>query len=79
VVNLATDIRSTRAFRFPRPAVEAPQRVGQGVIATLHDLLGGALSEAELTSASVSSPSVPADPVDGPNLLTLGTLGVYSL
>lgn len=75
----STDVRYTRAARFPRPSVEASTRVGSTIVSTLQDLLGGALADAELTSASVTTPSVPADPVSGPNLLTVGTVGIYSL
>lgn len=79
VVNLTTDIRGTRAARFPRPNTESQQRVGQGLISRLEDVLGGLLDVAELTGVSVSTPSLPTDITTGPRLLTLGKVGIYAI
>lgn len=75
----STDLRFTRAARYPRPSSEAVARVGSPVITRLQELLGGSLADAELTSATPSTPSVAVDPTNGPQLLTLGKVGIYSL
>jgi hypothetical protein len=79
VVNLTTDERGSRAYRNPVPAEESPARAGSSVTSYLADALGSALADALLASISASTPSLPSDPVDGPRLLVLGTLGVYAL
>lgn len=77
LVNLQTDPRAYRAFRFPKPSEGSPQRVGQGIVTTILDVLGGAASDAELVQASILFPALPSAVTDGPNLLTLGHLGCY--
>lgn len=77
VVNLATDVRSHRAFRYPRTNEGYPQKVGQGIITVLLEELGGVASDAELVAATVTSPALPVNVTDGPRLLTLNQVGVY--
>jgi hypothetical protein len=74
------DPRFVRAARFPRPDAEYSIRAGQSVIARLDDQLGGALSDAELEYITQNTPPTPAevDIVTGPNILTLGKVGIYS-
>ncbi len=79
VINLTTDDRAVRAFRNPQPSEEAPARAGQGILQYLSDALGAPVSDAALASISLSTPSLPTDPVNGPRLLTLGRFAVYSL
>lgn len=79
LVDLATDTRAHRAFRFPEPAEVFPQRAGTFLLAQLEDALGAALPDATLESISTSLPAVAADPVDPPNLLVAGKVGVYPL
>lgn len=79
LVELATDTRAYRAFRFPKPSEGAPQRVGQGMVTVVLDVLGGAASDAELVQSTVSVPVVPAAVTDGPNLITLGQVGCYDI
>lgn len=79
VVDLASDPRAVTAFRRPPPNEEYPQRAGQSIITFWFDALGSALADATVDSASPSTPTVPADPIDGPELLVLGKLGVYPL
>ena len=79
VVDLSTDERSSRAYRNPMPNEEAPQRAGYGAITTIAEALGSPISDAELVSFSVSAPPVPADPIDGPNLIVPGNFSVYVL
>ncbi len=77
LIDLVNDTRKHRAFRYPKPSEGAPQKVGQGIVTTLLDVLGGAASDAELVQASVTTPALPALITSGPNLLTLGQLGCY--
>jgi hypothetical protein len=74
------DPRYVRAARFPRPDQEYPIRAGQGVIARLDDQLGGALADAELQYISQNAPTLPSEYeiIAGPNILTLGRVGIYS-
>ena len=79
VINLSTDVRAHRAFRFPEPYEEWPQTAGSTVVTYLHDSLGVALASAEMISMSVTSPTVATYPEDGPFLITLGNLAIYAL
>ena len=45
----------------------------------LREGLGASLADSALASISDSVPDVPADPIDGPNMLTLGKFAVYDL
>lgn len=78
VVDLDTDDRAHRAYRFPEPHEELPYRAGSTVTTRLGDVLGLALADSELISATVTTPSVPATPLDGPSQVTLGKVAVYS-
>ncbi len=77
LVDLTTDPRGYRAFRYPKPVESAPQKVGQGIVTTILDVLGGAASDAELVHATVTTPAVPVSITAGPSMLTLGHLGCY--
>lgn len=79
VLNLATDERGSRAFRQPPPNEEYPQRAGQGLVSYLAEALGGTATDETLASLTVTSPSVPSDPVLGPRLLVVGKVSVYPL
>jgi hypothetical protein len=79
IINLSTDERSGRAFRNPIPSEEYPQRAGQGVLSFVGEALGTPVADSQLLSASPSTPTVPADPIDGPSLLVAGKLAVYHL
>lgn len=79
VIDLETDTRAHRAFRFPEPFEEWPQIAGSVIATTLQDALGAALASADLISMSSTSPTVPSDPIGGPSLITLGKLAVYSV
>lgn len=54
-------------------------RAGQSIISDVAETLGSALADATLDNISVSLPTVPADPLDGPELLVLGKLAIYPL
>lgn len=79
LVDLATDPRAHRAFRHPEPSETFPQRAGTFLLSWLGDALGAALADATLESISTSTPAVAADPVDPPNLLVAGRVGIYPL
>lgn len=79
LVDLSVDLRAHRAFRFPPPNEEFPQRAGTGVISRLQDALGASLADATLDEVSQSLPTLPADPVDEPNMLVADDLGIYPL
>lgn len=74
------DPRFVRAARYPRPEQEYSIRAGQSVIARLDDQLGGALADAELQYITQNTPPIPSELeiVTGPNILTLGNVGIYS-
>ena len=78
VVDLDDDDRAHRAYRFPEPHEELPYRAGSTVTTRLGDVLGLALADSELISASVTTPSVPATPIEGPSQVTLGKVAVYA-
>lgn len=78
VLDLDTDPRGARAFRHPKPTETYPSRAGQSMIGTITEALGAAVADATVSGISVSSPPLPVDPVDGPGLVVLGDLGVYS-
>lgn len=79
VVNLSTDVRSVSAFRRPPPSEEFPARAGQSIITDVAEALGSALADALLDQITVTQPTVPSDPADGPELIVLGKLAVYPL
>lgn len=77
VVNLATDVRGHRAFRWPRTSEAYPQKAGQGIVSLLIEQLGGVASDAELVQASMTAPALPANMTNGPHMLTVQHVGVY--
>lgn len=79
VSSSSTDSRRSRAYRFPKPNEEYPQRAGTNILTFLQDALGAGLSDSIVQANSVSTPSLPTDPVDGPNMIVAGKIGVYSL
>jgi hypothetical protein len=79
VIDLENDERSVRAYRNPVTSEEYPSRAGQSALTYLADALGSPLSDATLASISLSNPSMPDDPIDGPNLIVAGKFAVYHL
>ena len=77
LVDLTTDTRGYRAYRYPKPVEASPQKVGQGIVTVILDVLGGAASDAELVNATQTAPAIPTAITLGPNMLTLGHLGCY--
>ena len=79
VVNLTTSVLAHRAFRYPEPQEQFPQRCGSSVIGFLQDAFGATLSDGQVESVTLALPAVPADPISGPNLIVAGKVGCYSL
>ena len=79
VIDLDTNPLAQRAFRFPKPTEEAPNRAGQVIVSVIVEALGAAAADALLSSITVSTPSLPSDTIDGPGLITVNEAGVYSL
>jgi len=79
VVDLTTDPRGARAFRYPAPSQQYPSRAGEAVITSLLEALGGVAPDISLPYISRNTPDLPGDIVDGPNIVTLGEVGVYPL
>lgn len=68
-----------RAYRYPLPTEEYPFRVGNSVLNSLSEALFPLVSDSTLAFQSQTSPAVPVDPTLGPNMLTLGGIGIYPL
>jgi hypothetical protein len=79
LVDLATSTLAHRAYRWPPPDEEWPQRAGSSILGYLRDALDAASTDEDLSAVSSALPTVPADPADGPALLTLQHFGVYPL
>ena len=76
----ALDERYSRAYRNPVPNEEKPQRAGQSIVSTITEALGAPVGDAQLAAPmTVTTPSVPADPVSGPNLIVAGKFAAYHL
>jgi len=61
------------------PNEEFPARAGQSIVSAISEALGSPLGDAQLASISVSTPSLPSDPVLGPNLIVAGMFAAYHL
>lgn len=72
------DDRAGFAFRWPKPNEEDPALAGTGIGSFLQDALGPSLANVGIESISVTSPPIPDDPADGPGLIVLGKMAVYS-
>ena len=79
VVDVSVSPLAHRAFRWPPPDEEWPQRAGNGILSYLRDTLGAASTDENLTAITTSTPTVPSDPSVGPDLITLRHLGIYPL
>lgn len=79
VLDLTTSTLAVRAFRRPVPGEEHPSRAGQSVVTFIADALGASAADATLASITVTTPSLPSDPVLGPRRVTLGKFAVYEL
>lgn len=79
VSTTSVDPRAARAFRFPQPSDEYPQRAGAGVLTFLQDALGSSYTDGVLESVSVATPTLPTDPVLGPRMLVPGKVSLSAL
>jgi hypothetical protein len=79
LIDLDTSSLAVRAFRRPSPDEERPYRAGSTLLTFLREGLGASLSDSQLAAISETVPDVPVDPIDGPNMLTLGKFAVYDL
>jgi hypothetical protein len=81
LIDLDTDPRADRAFRFPEPSEEWPEEASAGIIATMISELAPAVSGGELlefnTAASRVVPAIPASPTLGPYLVVPSYVGIY--
>ncbi len=73
-----SDARAARCVRFPSASEERPFRAGQLVATRVIEALGGTSSDAT-AALDRTSPDFPTDLTLGPNMLTLGTCGIYPL
>lgn len=79
VIDLTSDTRAHRAFRFPTPDEQFPQDAGSGIQIFLQDALGAALASSVLDLMSTTTPAIPTSPLVGPRLIIMNKLGVYAL
>jgi hypothetical protein len=77
LIDLSTDLRAHRAYRFPQTSEQAPIRAGSGIESWLRDVLVASLADFTLASISQTLPTLPADPVQEPGLLVAGRMGIY--
>jgi hypothetical protein len=75
--DIAVDARGGRCTRFPSMSEERPSKVTAILSTRVTEALGGV--EANLASVGPTAPSYPADPQNGPHMLTLGKVAVYEL
>jgi hypothetical protein len=75
--DVTTDPRGGRCVRFPSVLEEYPFRAGAVVATRVLEALGG--TDATLESISQTTPTYPANLALGPNMLVLGTVGIYPL
>lgn len=79
VIDLAADVRGSRAYRNPMPSEQYPARAGQSIITILLETLGSPVSDVTLSTINGTTPTVPADPILGPSLLVAGKFAVYPI
>jgi hypothetical protein len=79
LIDLDTDPRAHRAFRFPPVEDEWPTRVGSDMLTYITDALGSVAGDATLENVVTSQPPQAVDPSSGPFRLTIADFGVYAL
>lgn len=77
VIDLTTDPRAARAYRYPPTSEQYPSRAGQAVSSNIVDSLGGISPDVQLDLISRNDPDLPDDPIDGPNIVVLGHVNIY--
>jgi uncharacterized phage protein gp47/JayE len=77
VIDLTTDPRAARGYRYPTVSEQYPLRAGQAITSAIIDALGGLAPDAQLDQISRNEPDLPGDIVDGPNMVVLGHVNIY--
>lgn len=75
--DVEADPRGGRCVRFPSVLEEYPFRAGAVVATRVIEALGGSVADATLESISATAPTYPSNLALGPNMLILGTVGIY--
>ena len=75
----ASDSRSVRAARQPKPSDKFPIRAGQALIGVVLDALGGTAADGQLTVISRNEPDLPTNMTDGSNMITFGDANIFPL
>lgn len=73
------DDTAHRAYRYPLATEEYPYRGGRSVLNSITEALYPLVSDSDLAFQSQTTPAIPTDPTEGPNMLTLGNLSIYPL
>jgi hypothetical protein len=79
LIDLTTDSRSNRCFRFPPMNERYSARAGQKIVSFLIDALGDTASDCSLDEISRNDPGLPGHIIDGPNIITLGHVNLFPL
>jgi hypothetical protein len=77
--DITTDPRGQRCVRFPSNVEQWPTQAGADIVTDVLDALGGTTANGVLTSMSKTKPSYQPSPQLGPNMLVLGSAGIYAL
>jgi len=77
VVDLATDVRATRAFRRPPPDLRYPNQLGAEIVEYIREALGGSLGASSIIYPSTLYTVPVATISEGPYFLVPGNIGVY--
>jgi hypothetical protein len=78
IIDLSTDVRAVRAFRRPIPQQRFPYQITADLLDFVRDSIGSPITGSTIAASSVTTPSTPVTPSQGPNLLVPGKIGVYA-
>lgn len=78
IVNLATDMRATRAFRRPIPQQRFPSDITTEIFEYIKDSIGSPISGSTIGAVSQTTPTIPVNVSQGPGLLVAGKIGIYA-
>jgi hypothetical protein len=79
IVDIATDVRGSRAFRRPRPDQGLTYYAGDPILVFIDDALGGTMFNRTLLSISRTTPTIPTTASEGPNGLVSGKIMINAL
>lgn len=71
------DARYARGARQPFPSSKYPIRAGQAMITNIIDALSGTASDGQVIYISRNEPDLPSNPIDGPNMVSLGNVNIF--